>query len=67
MVTKLQLERRKHPKPYQIAWLQKDHRALVNEECLVNFKIGNYHDRVFCDIMPKDVCYMFLGRLWLFD
>ena len=64
MVSKLQLERRRHPNPYWIAWLQKDHKALVNEQCLVKFKIGNYHDEVLCDIMPMDVCHMPLGRPW---
>jgi hypothetical protein len=67
MVTKFQLKRRKHPKPYWIAWLQKDHRALVNEKCLVKFKIGSYHDEVLCDIMPMDFCHMLLGRSWQFD
>lgn len=64
MVTKLQLERRKNPKTYSIAWLQHDHRALVNEKCLVKFKIDNYHDEVLCDIMHMEVCHMLLGRLW---
>jgi hypothetical protein len=63
MVTKLQLERRKHPKAYQIAWLQKDHRELVNGKFLVKFKIGDYHDEFLCDIMAMDVYHM-LGRLW---
>ncbi|XP_059075481.1 uncharacterized protein LOC131875388 [Cryptomeria japonica] len=67
MVRKLKLERRRQPNPYRIAWLQKDHKALVNEQCLVKFKIGNYHDDGLCDIMPMDVCHMLLGRPWLFD
>jgi hypothetical protein len=40
---------------------------LVNEQCLVKFKIGKYHDEVLCDIMPMDVCHMLLGRPWQFD
>lgn len=32
IITKLNLERRRHPNPYQITWLQKDHKALVNEQ-----------------------------------
>lgn len=66
MGNKLKLERRRHLKPYWIAWLQKDHKALVNEQCLVNFKIGNYHDEVLCDIIPMGVWHMLLGRPWKF-
>jgi hypothetical protein len=40
---------------------------LVNEQCLVKFKIGKYHDEVLCEIMPMDVCHMLLDRPWQFD
>jgi len=62
MVTKLKLEILKHPKPYQIAWIQDEHKVLVSEQCLVKFHIGSYHDEVLCDIMPMDVCHILLGR-----
>ena len=42
MVTKLNLKRQKHPRPYRIAWVQDDHKVMVNEQCLVKFKIGSY-------------------------
>lgn len=32
MVNKLNLERLKHPKPYQIAWIRDDHKILVSEQ-----------------------------------
>ncbi|GLJ33708.1 hypothetical protein SUGI_0677630 [Cryptomeria japonica] len=67
MVNKLKLERLKHPKPYQIAWIQDEHKLLVSEQCLVKLKIGNYHDEVLCDIMPMDIYHFFLGRPWQFD
>ena len=67
MVTKLKLKRARHTHLYQIAWLQKDHKVLVNEQCLVKFKIGSYHDEVLCDIIPMDACHMLLGRLCQFD
>ena len=44
MVTKLNLKRQKHPRPYRIAWVQDDHKVMVNEQCLVKFKIGSYRD-----------------------
>ena len=46
MVTKLNLKRQKHPRPYRIAWVQDDHKVMVNEQCLVKFKIGSYQDEV---------------------
>ena len=42
MVTKLKLKRQKHPRPYHIALVQDDHKVMVNEQCLVKFKIGSY-------------------------
>ena len=42
MVTKLKLKRQKHLHPYHIAWVQDDHKVMVNEKSLVKFKIGSY-------------------------
>ena len=53
--------------PYHIAWVQDDHKVMVNEQCSVKFKIGKYQDEVLCDIIPMDICHMFLGRPWQFD
>ena len=47
--------------------MQDDHKVLVNEQCLVKFKIGGYQDEVLCDIIPMDICHMLLGRPWQFD
>lgn len=47
--------------------MQKDHKALVNEHFLVNFKIGSYQDEFLCDIIPMDVFHMLLGTPWKFD
>ena len=67
MVEKLGLKRLKHPTPYKVSWLQKGHEILVNEQCKVEFRIGNYKDGVLCDIMPMDVCHVLLGRPWQYD
>ena len=64
MTFKLKLKREKHPQPYQISWVKDDHKVLVSEQCLVKFKIGNYHDDVLYDIILMDVCHLLLGRLW---
>ena len=35
LVTKLQLQRLKHPKPYHVSWIKDEHQILVSEKCLV--------------------------------
>jgi hypothetical protein len=67
MVEKLELETTKHPSPYKVSWLQKGHRVSVTKQCLVKFKIGNYHDEIMCDVIPMDVCHILLGRPWQYD
>ena len=64
MVSKLKFKREKHPQPYRISWVKDDHKVLVREQCMVKFKIGNYHDEILCDIIPMDVCHLLLGRPW---
>ena len=64
MVSKLKLKREKHPHPYQITWVQDDHKVVVSEQCLVKFKIGSYHDEALYDILPMDVYHLLLGRSW---
>jgi hypothetical protein len=34
---------------------------------LVEFKIGNYNDKILCDVIPMDVCHLLLGRPWKYD
>jgi hypothetical protein len=67
MVEKLELTKTKHPSPYKVSWLQKGHRVSVTKQCLVKFKIGNYHDEILCDVIPMDMCHILLGRPWQYD
>ena len=67
MVEKLGLKKLKHPTPYKVSWLQKGHQLLVDEQCVVEFQIGRYKDKIICDVMPMDVCHILLGRPWQFD
>ena len=67
MVTMLKLKWKKHPCPYLLAWVQDDHKVMVNEKYLVKFKIGSYQDEVLCDVIPMDICNLLLDRLWKFD
>jgi hypothetical protein len=67
MVEKLDLKKTTHYVPYKVSWLQKGHQLIVNEQCEVEFQIGRYKDKVFCDVMPMDVCHILLGRPWEYD
>jgi hypothetical protein len=67
MVEKLELEMNDHPSPYRVSWLQKGHQVTVTKQCLVEFKIGGYNDKILCDVIPMDVCHLFLGRPWQYD
>ena len=64
MVEKLNLKEVKHPTPYKVSWLHKGHQLLVTKQSEFDFQIGNYKDKVTCEIMPMDVCYVLLGRPW---
>jgi hypothetical protein len=67
MVEKLELETIEHPSPYRVSWLQKGHQVNFTKQCLVEFKIGGYKDEILCDVIPMDVCHLFLGRPWQYD
>jgi hypothetical protein len=40
---------------------------MVTKQCLVEIKIGGYRDEIICDVIPMDVCHIFLGRPWNFE
>ena len=67
MVEKLSLKKTKHPIPYKVSWLHKGNQILMSEQCVVDFQIGPYKDKILCDVMPMDVFHILLGRLWQFD
>jgi len=67
MVQKLQLTCVPKPHPYSISWLKKDHSVLVKQTCLVDFKIGPYEDKVWCDVVSMDACHVLLGRPRKYD
>jgi hypothetical protein len=67
MVEKLELETIEHLSAYRVSWLQKGHQVNVTKQCLVEFKIGGNKDEILCDVIPMDVCHLFLGRPWQYD
>ena len=67
MIEKLKLPKTKHPIPYKVSWLQNGHQLFINKQCEIDLQIGNYKDRVLCDVMPMEVCDILLGRPWQYD
>ena len=51
VVEKLNLKTMKYPTPYRVSWLQKGNQLIVNEQCELELQIGNYKDKVVCDVM----------------
>ena len=62
VIEKLNLQKTKHPIPYKVSWLQNGHQLLVSEQCEIELEIGNYKDKVLCDVIPLDFCHILLGR-----
>ena len=67
VIEKLKLHKTKHPIPYKVSRLQNGHQLLVSEQCEIELQIGNYKDRVLCDVMLMDVCHILLGGPWQYD
>lgn len=65
MVGKLGLAKTVHPTPYKVSWLQKGHHIIVKKQCKVGIQISTYKDVILCDVMPMDVCHVFLGKLFM--
>lgn len=40
---------------------------MVNEQCVLKFKIGGYFDEMLCDIILMDGCHILLGKPWQYD
>lgn len=67
MVDKLHLERVPRENPYKVSWVSDNQSMVVSEQAIVEFQIGQYRDKVVCDILPMSCCHMLLGRPWQFD
>lgn len=64
MVDKFNLKRIPHTTPYMVSWLNKGQQIVVDEQTFVDFEIGEYKDKVLCDIIPMDACHLLLGHPW---
>ncbi|GAV61061.1 hypothetical protein CFOL_v3_04589, partial [Cephalotus follicularis] len=62
----LNLEVEPHPKSLRVSWVNRTSLP-ISERCLVLIKMGDYDDRVYCDVLPMDVAHVLSGRPWLYD
>jgi hypothetical protein len=67
IVGKLEMEMTVHSTPYKVSWLQKGHQVIVTKQCFVEFRIEGYRDEILCNVIPMDVCHVFLGIPWKYD
>lgn len=67
MAESLQLPIRKHPNSYKLQWLNDSDGMWVRKQALVNFRIGEYKDELWCDALPMTACALLLGRPWQSD
>ena len=67
LVEKLGLSLLKHPRPYNLQWLNDCGEVKVNKQVLVSFNIGRYCNKVLCDVVPMHVGHILLGRPWQYD
>jgi hypothetical protein len=67
LCSKLQLVKKKHPRPYKVQWLSDSGTIQVEHTVQVSFKIGAYEDTLECDVVPMSVCHILLGRPWQYD
>jgi hypothetical protein len=68
VVNNLGLETNPHPRPYPLGWICGDNNLQVTKQCKIKFAItSNYVDEVELDIVPLDICGIFLGSPYLFD
>ncbi|CAL9238576.1 unnamed protein product [Arabidopsis halleri] len=67
MVKKLGLKVEKHPKPYDLQWLNDSGEMKVKNQVVVPIVIEKYEDEVLCDVLPMEAGHILLGRPWQSD
>ena len=67
LVAKLQLPVTRHPNPYRLQWLGESGDLKVSAQVQVPLKIGEFEEKVLCDVIPMSACHLLLGRPWEYD
>lgn len=64
LVDVLRLPTIRHSRPYNLQWLNECGELKVNRQVVRRFKVGNYFDKVLCDVIPMQACHLLLLRPW---
>jgi hypothetical protein len=67
VVTMLGLSTWHIPEPKPVEWLNSCGMLKVTHKVRVPFTVGEYVDEVECDVLPLEVCGLFLGHPWQYD
>lgn len=67
VVEKCKLKRLTHVSPHKSSWLNKRKSFTIEEKVWLEFELGEYKDRVLCEIIPMDAFHQILGRPWEYD
>ena len=66
-MSKLNLETKPHFKPYKRQWLSEDRELIVNKQVEVCLSMGQYTNKVLCDVVPTEASHILLGISWQYD
>jgi hypothetical protein len=68
IVKKLGLKMTPHKNPYPLGWVCEDAKLQVMSQCKIEFAIiAKFFDEVELDVVPLDICDIFLGSPYPFD
>ncbi|XP_047249952.1 uncharacterized protein LOC124885744 [Capsicum annuum] len=67
MVDFLKLPTTPHASSYKLQWLNECRELKVTRQCVIRFKVRNYHDEVLCYVISMQACHLLLGRPWQYD
>jgi len=62
LVSKLNLETKSHPRSYKLQWISEDGELFVNKQLEMCLSMGQYTDKVLCDVVPMEANHILLGK-----
>lgn len=57
----------RHSQSHYMEWLYNSGRLKITHKVRVPFVVGDYVDKVDCDVVPMDACGLLVGRPWQYD
>lgn len=64
LVYPLGLSTWRHPQSHYVEWLHNSGGLKITHKMRVPFVVGDYIDKMDCNVVPMDVCGLLLGRPW---